>query len=541
MFKRPLKVILHALLISAVLPLQAFASSELLFSPARGSYSVDEPISVKILVQSTEKLSGIEASAEFDPKVLGVEIQNVSNTVSWVITPSVDREKGLITFSGIMPKDTGLNAELLELSVTPLRPGNPELRFLSGASTVASDGTGGNTLGKITHAAFDILTQEDFGREGGEVLGASDTELIINSPDVQDETGWHALSDIVFNWTLPSGVKDVLVGLTKKQEDVGYKPAPSGTTTRTITGIEEGEWYFHVTPKGKGLDETKHFRIAIDNEAPEIGTTTEKERLDLKDPAVKYNIEATDKVSGVSHFEMILDGGPSNRWEDDGSHEYTVLSGGPGTHDLTIAAFDKANNRSEAHVNFNIEALPSPSIKLKRNSVGEASPIVAEILGLPNASAVITFEGGVVHHEDTLNLDGNGRAAYILKESVLPGSYQLSAVQKLSNGASSVKEVYVEIEVKPSIIGYLGRNLALSIALVPIFLLFVFYVLWKLGIVAWYFKRKLNSKVIMKVAPLSLMPPSNNSRTKQVEYSPLLIKRVVKAQGPNSVIDLRKR
>lgn len=545
MFKRAIGVISITLILGVILPFSAFASSDLLFAPASGSYAVDEPLPVKVIVNSSEKLSAIEATIEFDPKMLGIEVTNISKNISWVVTPTVDHDKGLINFSGIISKDSTLESEIIELSVIGLRPGHPEMRFLSGASTVASDGTGGNTLGKITHASFDILTQDDFGgsikNSSGEVLGASDTELKITSPDIQDESAWYSLKNVILNWSLPFNVSDVLVGLTRNEGDVGYKSVTDATTTRTINNIEEGEWYFHVTPKGKGINETKHFRIAIDNEAPIIGTTTEKERIDTKDPSIKYNIEATDKISGVSHFEMMLDNSSSLKWIDDGSHEYTVRASGPGEHSLTIAAFDKANNRSESHINFKVDPLDSPVIKLKRNTVPEASPIIAEIIGLPNASVVVTFEGGVVHHEDTLVLDSNGRAAYVLKESIIPGNYQLSALQKLQNGESSLSNIHVELEITPSIIGYIGRNLALSIVLIPILIIGLLYLLWHFGIITWYFRQKMDKRVIQKVAPLALMPQRKENVIRHIETSPLLIKRVIRTDVQNNIVDLRNK
>lgn len=542
MFPRLLRGILFTLVLSVFFPLAAFASSNLFLTPASGSYPVDEPTEVRVIVESTEKISAIEANLEFDPKMLSIKIIKSSDKVSWIASPFVDEEEGKISFSGIISKDAPLSSELLALSVVGLRPGSPEIRFVSGASAVAADGTGGNTLGKVTHASFDILTDEGEASQGvdGEVLGVNDSVLSITSPDITDQSAWYALKSVILNWTLPFEVNSVLTGLTKKQEDVGYKLVNTATTTRVLSDLEDGEWYFHLTPKGKALSDTAHFRIAIDNEAPLIGTTTERERQDKRDPNIKYFIEASDKTSGISHFEMMINGGSSSRWEDDGTHEYSFRAEGIGEHDLTISAFDKANNRSETHMRFSILPLDEPRITLLRNKVPEASPIVAEILGMPNASAVVTFEGGTVRNEDTISLDNNGRASYILKESVLPGNYQIQVVQKLENGAISKGTTRVDIEVTPSIIGYIGRNLAISIALIPVILVGILYLLFRLGIISWFVRRRMRNKSIQKVAPLSLMPPRETSG-RVTPVATFEIKRVQRVQNPNSVIDLRKK
>ena len=100
---------------------------------------------------------------------------------------------------------------------------------------------------------------------------------------------------------------------------------------------------------------------------------------------------------------------------------------------------------------------------------------------------------------------------------------------------------HVELEVKPSVIGYIGRNLALSIALIPIILIFIFYLLWRFGIVAWYFRKKMDERVIQKVAPLALMGERRVGTQRQFETSPLLIKRTVRSEGQNRVVDLRRK
>lgn len=544
MFTRTLKGITLALFLSAVLPFSALASSDLLFTPASGSYKVDESFNVRMLAQSTEKLSAVEASIQYDPKVLAVEIKRTSDMVSWVVTPTVDNEKGELRFSGMVSKDAPLSLELMQLGVTGLRSGNQELRFVSGASTVAADGTGGNTLGKITHGSYDIIADNISGNGSstGEVLGADDSVFTISSPQIPNPESWYAIKEATLNWTFPFGVTDVLTGFSKKKEEVGKKSLESGTTTRDIKDLEDGEWYFHITPKGGSLKESAHFRIAIDNEAPKISTSTERLREDTRDPNITYQIEAKDDVSGISHFEISDSKSSAVQWVDDGSHEYKFRANGLGEHDLLIAAIDKAGNRSESHVRFIVDALEEPSIRLIREKVPEASPVVAEIRGIPNASAVVVFEGGDVHHEDTISLDGEGKATYILKESVLPGEYQIGVMQKLENGAQSKSGNRISVEITPSIIGFLGRNIALSIVFIPVFIFGLIYLVWKYWLQPRNRNIKLRTKVIQKVDPM----PHNVTgmileRRKPVQATTFEIKKAPKPRNQNDIVDLRRR
>ncbi len=441
----------------------------------------------------------------------------------------------------MVSKTAVLPLDVLTLRVRGLRPGKHELRFVSGASTVAADGTGGNTLGKITHAQFDILTEEGFEGQDGEVLGLEDEQIVIRSPEIVDQTRWYAFREVTLEWTLPHSVKNILVGLTKNEQDIGYKPGPKATTTRVLSDLEEGEWYFHLTPDGLGKEESVHFRIAIDREAPLIGTTTVLEREDPRDPNMTIRIEADDALSGISHYEFLVNGNHVAKWEDDGSHEYRFRSPVVGDVDLTLSAFDKAGNRSEAHITYHVESLSPPEIVLQRESFGESSPIIAEVSGLPEALVKMVFEGESVRQEGIVKLDQNGKGRYILRETLLPGMYQLAAVQTLEHGGSSDQPVVKDVLVTPSIAGYIGRNFALSLVFIPILLLLVLYGVWRLGIVHAFLSFRLRQKSIMRVPPALPAPSTSSPRTKVVS-APLQVKRVIRRNvHAGGVVDLRKK
>lgn len=552
MYTRARKTVLAALFSVALFPCVAFASSTLSLSPASGTYTVDETIPVRVLVQSPDKLAAVEATLEFDPKLVSIDIISTSQDVSWVVTPTVDG--GVLRYSGMVKKDAPLALELMSLEVHALRPGKPELRFTSGASTVAADGSGGNTLGHITQASFDVAPKQGFASErtdaatsSGEVLGASDAAtLTIGSKEITDESAWYALNDATMFWTLPHGVQNVLVGLSSKSEDVGYKSVSSGTTTRKITDLDEGEWYFHITPDGGTVKDSAHFRIAIDRTAPIMGTTTEVERADKHDPNIAFALNATDTLSGVANYEFIIDTGTPMRYADDGSHVYHFRSSVFGQHDLTIAALDKAGNRSEQKVKFEVTPLQKPTLRLESDKFGESSPIVATIKGLPGAIARVTFEGGSVHHDDDVQLDTEGKGTYTLKESILPGNYMLSVVQLLSSGASSYEPVRADVEITSSVIGYLGRNPALSIALLPLLLIALVMGGWRIG--KSYLAYQLGTRGGSRSTPQLALPPpranaesSRSNTVRPVQTAPLELRKVIRVQAPGAIIDLRRR
>lgn len=543
-----------ALFSAAFFPCMALASSTLSIKPASGAYHVDDVIPVKVVSQSPDPLAAVDATISYDPKLASIDVKDSSADVSWVVTPTADNIAGTLKYSGMVKKGAAQNLDLLSLLVHALRPGKLELHFADGASTIAADGSGGNTLGRLTDASFDVTPTGVVATapgtasgtdtiSGGEVLGASDTAMVISSPNITDENNWYSLKDALFSWTLPPGVTNVRIGLTKKHDDLGYKSI-SGTTTRLITGIDEGEWFFHVTPDGSDLAHSVHFRVAIDRTAPTFATTTEVLRTDKTDPNIAVMVSATDTASGIAYFEFGIDGGAVARWQDDGTGIYHFKSPSAGGHDLMIAALDRAGNRTEQHLHFTVTPLEKPTVTMASDKVPEASEIVASIKGLPNATAQVEFEGGVVHHNDTVQLDGEGKGTYKLDESVLPGTYLISVTQTLGSGATSKDPVHFEFTVTPSIIGYLGRNPALSIALIPVVLGLVIFGLWKL----W--KRRGDGAIEEdgEWTQLALPAPKHmpqrgqrSSSVRPVQTAPLEIRRVVRVNpGPGGVIDLRR-
>jgi hypothetical protein len=158
----------------------------------------------------------------------------------------------------------------------------------------------------------------------------------------------------------------------------------------------------------------------------------------------------------------------------------------------------------------------------------------------------VTFEGGSVHHDDDVPLDTEGKGTYTLKESILPGNYMLSVVQLLSSGASSNEPVRADVEITTSVIGYLGRNPALSIALLPLLLIALVLGGWRVG--KFYLAYQLGARSGYKSTPQLALPPprantesSRSNTVRPVQTAPLELRKVIRVQAPGAVIDLRRR
>ncbi len=71
------------------------------------------------------------------------------------------------------------------------------------------------------------------------------------------------------------------------------------------------------------------------------------ELLPVDDPTTptrQFTFDASDEMSGISHYEIQVDGGDAREWQDDGTHLYETSALSPGKHNLIIRAVDKAGN-----------------------------------------------------------------------------------------------------------------------------------------------------------------------------------------------------
>jgi len=76
----------------------------------------------------------------------------------------------------------------------------------------------------------------------------------------------------------------------------------------------------------------------------------------------KSYFDASDKTSGIDHYEVKVDNGEYANWLDDGTHVYEIQNNIPGRHTLYAKAVDKAGNYLENSIEFNIDSINPPTI-----------------------------------------------------------------------------------------------------------------------------------------------------------------------------------
>lgn len=552
MLNRALFATLSATVV-AFFPFTVFASGSLSFTPASGSYNVGDEVALHVMLDSTEALSGTEGKVTFDAKAWQIDVESVADVSGWVEKPTL--KDGVVEFSALLASSSPRKSELFTLHAKALRVGSQLFHFDS-AATIAADGTGGNVLGTIGEAKFDVTPKEGGPSEiaqsvDGQVLGIStdDSLVTVTSPDIVDPSKWYAFASTSVHILVSRDIERMHIGITKKSSDAGYRAidvAATGTATTTelvrpIEKLDEGEWWYHVTPDMPDAT-TTHFRLAIDRTAPILGDTKIRESADASDPHVVILFNATDTLSGIASVTAGWDGVAGSLVTPEGGL-INLIAPDTGSHKVKLVVSDYAGNHSEMELSVKVDPITSPIVSLK-GMAREAEPLVFNVKGKPG-KVDIDFFGSGVEHKDTIILDGAGNGEWVLKEQLNPGPYEIDVIQTMQNGAKSLA-AKLDVTVTATALGYLGRNLAVSLALLAVLVVVM-------GAGGYVFL--LRTRSVADAAPLGGQlalpaPRMNAERTQAIAsrpqvIAPVAIQRASRASsGPmlqGDIVDLRRR
>ena len=477
-------------LLLALFAFRVYASdATLLLSPIVGTYLAGDSFVVSVDVDSGgAAVNAVEGKLEYDPKVFTVESTDLSKSVvtSWIQLPVFDNATGSISFGGTLATATVLtHANVFSFKVHGERSGQFRIRFVSGAAIYAADGTGGNIVSTLSNGIYEIVPRVkdpvalppveagvSDAAVAGEVLGAA-TGTTITSTTHPNQSAWYALATSSLNWDLPSGLSAIRLSLDAKPSGVGAVTYPPTLHEKMVSKIRDGISYFHLTRIAQdGTAETSHYKLQVDTTPPAHLTATEVTRTDKSDPHVMVLVSATDTTSGIDHYEFVLDGASPVVWVDGGGHRYSVQNTVPGTHELVVAALDKAGNRSSLTLPFTVETLPTPVITLTSTTWNEADKLKLSAVTVPNATLSISLQKGdssAVIEE--FPVDGAGRGEFESALTLTPGTYLVSAIAHTNAGGTSLKNEGQIIEVSSSFSGVIKRHPLVPVALCGLIIL----------------------------------------------------------------------
>ncbi len=356
-------------------PLSVFAQSgpaTFTISPSDGTFPQGKTFTASVVVDSTQSFNSANATLSYDTNMLSVTgvSKNGSAFSLWAVEPSFDDNKGTVSFEG--GNTSALNGKKTLLSITfkPLKEGDATVSFTSG-SVLAADGKGTDIVGEKKSAKFTIgppgvtppsppPPPSDSTSEGGAVPD----EPVVSSTSHPEENLYYSQKKAKFTWDLPpdvTTVRLVLDGKPSTTPTTNYDPAISEKEFEQLT---DGEMYFHLRYKNDGgWGPTAHRKIKIDRTPPD--TFPVEVKVDASSTDAVFHFSATDTLSGIDHYEIVVDGGSPIKisLSEIQKGMYTLSGQSTGDHKFVLSAFDKAGNFTPAEGTFSITFVPEAQKK----------------------------------------------------------------------------------------------------------------------------------------------------------------------------------
>lgn len=351
-----------------VLPLSALAqaapgAASFALTPASGEYGVGKTFTVTVSASSPDPFNSANATLNFDKDLLSVtSVSKSSSAFSlWAVEPSSSNSAGTVSFEGGNTTPLTGKKTLLVITFKTLKEGKAKVTFASG-SILAADGKGTDILGVKGEASFDISASApaDNPPPPPPPPPSTPTGPIPDAPEVNstthpNENVYASAPKAKFTWDLPADVTAVRMSLDAKDKTIPTTSYDPAIADKEFDQLTDGVMYFHLRYKNdSGLGPTTHKKIMVDKTPPEIFKLEILTDASTTDVTLKFS--ATDTLSGIDHYDIIVDGGTAIKasLNDLKTGAYTLPSQSPGDHTVKVNAFDKANNTIGVEGKFTI-------------------------------------------------------------------------------------------------------------------------------------------------------------------------------------------
>jgi|GEM_PF-1784002 len=439
-----------------VLPLVGNAAqASLALSPKEGTFVVGNEFTVGVILDTGgASVNAVEGKIRYssDDLVVTRLDKSTSPITSWTALPDYVTEAGLITFGGV--NADGINGKgktLFSITFRVLRSGETRVRSASGAAILSEGGAGTNILTDLRGGTY-ILASDSLHQEalrGGPSL--------LRSSSHPDEMAWYQSADVFFEWSRTPDTDQIRFSVDQNPEGAPTNLLPGDTEGKKMT-LDSGVWYGHLAlHDDSGWGPIGHLRAQIDTERPETFRIMEIPRGNAEEPRPVLSFESSDARSGISHYEISVDGIDPVRWEDDGNHRYTLPPLSPGEHVITVRVFDRAGNSISETLVVSVQGLPIPTLEPTPSSLMVGGELDLEgIVGEGMTARVgIGFDGGASRTEDV----ASGPGGKFIHTFIFPekGTYRLKVQAIDQRGATSEWTPEVLIRVEPrSLLGAIG-------------------------------------------------------------------------------------
>ena len=287
---------------------------------------------------------------------------------------------------------------------------------------------------------------------------------IITSPEDSSVIGTNV---VVIEWTASDEISGIshfelyIDGQTVNRSIPAYQRTYTQILSEGTHGIEL------ITVDNAGNSAAQLISITIDTSLPTVTITSPEDNSAIGTTFVTIEWNASDEISGISHFELYIDGQTMNTEVPADQRTYTqTLS--EGTHEIMVKAIDKVGNSASHSINIIVD-ISSPTVTItspENDSTIDTTVVVIEW----NASDEIS---GISHFE--LYVDSQ-----VVKNDICPcqktyililekGSHiiELKAIDKAGNSASySINIIVSSTASSDFIYYYISAAIIVPIAIV---------------------------------------------------------------------------
>ncbi|MBI5913430.1 hypothetical protein HY839_03270 [Candidatus Azambacteria bacterium] len=514
-------LILTAVMFSVFVLCGSASAATLFATPQSGTHALQETFSVDVKINSQgDSINAAQAHVTFPATILAVKSIDISGSVFgfWPEEPSFSNENGTVDFiGGTVNGVSGASLHVVTIVFNAKSVGEAPISLDDGAITI-DDGTGTNVLTGAIGANHRVSVSAVV-PPAPEQETAPSTEqalplpgepipppvIIERTPEPAQELpvapnvsvplypspdNWYNIATpFRATWALPLDITDVS---TAVNINPNFTPQRSERLfdNKIFDSVPEGVSYLHVRLRNAmGWGPTAHYRLAIDTAPPAPFIIESASGFQTDDPAPVFQFEASDALSGISHYLVKIGDAEAFEWKN-GKLQLPLQA--PGTRKVSVRAVDHAGNGTSANVELTTIPIASPAITFVTEKMffGAEDGITVKGTALPNIDvrALLARATGEVMAEQIVRADSNGNWGLVFSEPLGIGTYAVSAQSRDARGALSLvvrPDAVITVKSQPIIklgaleIGAGGSAIVLLIILVGGF-----------GAGYWYFRER---------------------------------------------------
>ncbi len=399
---------------------------------------------IRVVVNTQEKfINNAEAVINYPPELVeAVSIHSNQSIFSlWAENPSFSNASGVISFNGgvVNPGFNGGGGEIFSATFRAKKAGTASF-IISGAAVRENDGLGTDILSgrkSVTLEIVPVVVPEVPEKEEPStpvdepavedvpqptLLGAA----VISSPTHPNQNIWYVSKNVILNWKVPADASALQTLLSRDPNAVPTTPTSLGTTSRTITDVADGVWYFNIRyQKNNVWSKIVSYKLQIDSVAP---TDLSIESHTDENGYSTLSVQATDLISGIDYYEILQNGAVLLKIENESLGDMITLPLlSTGEQVFKIRVYDIAKNVTEKEVIFSVVPVVSPRITYIQDTVLLGDRIYARgSTPYQNASVVITVKSPDGKIETySVNTDTEGNFAFSSEPASSAGIHEL--------------------------------------------------------------------------------------------------------------------